>query len=261
MKRIFVSTIILLALSIVSFAQDGVDEKKLQGLLALSKQKQTEANGFLGTGNFNQAADSYSEVIKAFSALTNPQEIELTEETLHLFYEKRATVYLAAKQDKLSDTDFKKYIQFRLNRAKKSFEKAQSETKAKNEEKISLFGSAFTELLKVYSTYDKRNQVFATVYKKNPETNLLNETELKEVDRFLKNIMLSWGKIETEKFLETGMAKNADSAIEKLNFVVKRNPDEVEAFQLLEKIYRKQGKTELANANQAKAESLAKVNN
>ena len=57
------------------------------------------------------------------------------------------------------------------------------------------------------------------------------------------------------------MAKNADSAIEKLNFVVKRNPDEVEAFQLLEKIYRKQGKTELANANQAKAESLANVNN
>ncbi|HRH41278.1 MAG TPA: hypothetical protein PKY82_06495 [Pyrinomonadaceae bacterium] len=261
MKRIVISIIILLILSVVLFAQDGVDEKKLQGLLALSKQKQTEANGFLGAGNFNQAAVAYGEVIKAFSALTNPQEIELTEETLHLFYEKRATVYLAAKQNKLSDEDYQKYIQFRLNRAKKSFEKARAETKAKNEERAVWFGGAFDDLLKVYSTYDKRNQVFATVYKKNPETGLLNETELKDVDGLLKNIMLSWGKIETETFLETGMAKNAESAIEKLNFVVKRSPNEIESYQLLEKIYRKQGKTELANANQAKAESLQKGNN
>jgi len=261
MKRIFISIFILLALSIVSFAQNGVDEKKLQELLAFSKQKQAEANSSLGTGDFNKAAMVYGEVIKAFSALTNPQEIELTEETLYLFYEKRATIYLAAKQDKLSDADFQKYIQFRFNRAIKSLEKSNAETKAQNYEKVIGFSDAFSDLLKVYTTVDKRNQVFATVYKKNPETNLLNETELKEVDSVLINVMLGWGKVETATFLETGVAKNADSAIEKLNFVVKRSPNEIEPYQLLEKIYRKQGKTELANTNQAKAESLQKAKN
>jgi tetratricopeptide (TPR) repeat protein len=258
MNRIFLSTIILLVLSIVSFAQNGVDEKKLEGLLTLSKQKQTEANNSLGAGDFNQAAISYGDVIKAFSDLTNREEIELTEETLHLFYEKRATVYLAAKQDKLSDADFQKYIQFRLTRGKKSLAKANAETKTGNVEKGIWLSDAFSDLLKVYTTVDKRNQVFATVYKKNPDSNLLSEAELKEVDGILKDVMLGWGRVETITFLENGAVKNADSAIEKLNFVIKRAPGEIEAYQLLAKIYRKQGKTELADANQSKAELLKK---
>lgn len=260
MKSIIL-TVFILTLSIVSSAQNGVDEKKLQDLLAFSKQKQAEANNSLGHGDFSRAAVAYGEVINVFSGLTNPQEIELVEEVLYLFYEKRATAYLAAKQNKISDEDFQKYIRFRLNRAKKSFEKAGAGSTAKKDERSALFGQSVADLLKVYSTSDKRNQVFATVYKKNPETNLLNDTELKEVDGILKNGMLSWGRIETEIFLETGFSKNADSALEKLNFVLKRAPNEVETYQLLEKIYRKQGKTELANANQVKAESLQKPNN
>jgi tetratricopeptide (TPR) repeat protein len=257
MKKLGLLTIILFALTQITFAQ-AIDEQKLMQLLADAQKYRTDAFALINSGKFTEAAELYTKAIEPFLALTNPQEISISEETVQLFYTLRGTAYLAAKTDEKAIFDFNKNIEFHLNYAKKNVEKAKATPKPIEKDLLNLYKNAATNLIKLYSIDANYSTLYDKIYRKFPDKNLLDDIKLKEINDLFKQTMLEWAKIETDIYVRTNNKTNLNSALEKINFVIKQFPNEPQSFRLLEQIYRKQGKLALAKTNKAKADTLQK---
>ncbi len=257
MQKLGLLTIILVVLTGFSFGQK-VDDQKLVGLINNAQKYKVEASNLIKNGKFTEASDAYTKAIQPFLKLTNPAEIALAEESIYLLYSLRAVAFMAAKEHEKAVKDYQAKINFYLNRAKKTYQKSKATPKPSEADLIQIFEASTADILQIYKTQSNYLTLYNTIFKAMPTKMLLEESELVGVETVFSDIRLDWGKVDTAIFLRTNNAINAKRALDHLGGFIQGNPKSVEGYKLRESIYRKQGKTELANADIAKIKSLQK---